>query len=127
MRLGEFAVSFPAYPWLAPVRPFSGWGGTDSPSEDLSWYAAYNGVKHNREGEFERGTLAHVFEAVSAVLVMLCAQFGPHVILRHHSDLSDFFYLEDVPRWPLMDVYVRPWNVPGWSPIPYPFPSGVQT
>ena len=48
------------------------------PTTDLSWYADYNAVKHNREEEFERANLLCAFQALSAVAVMLVAQFGPY-------------------------------------------------
>jgi hypothetical protein len=40
MRLDEYAVAFPNYPWLAPVKPFAGWGSTSSPTRELKWYDA---------------------------------------------------------------------------------------
>jgi hypothetical protein len=64
MKLDEYAITFPAYPWLEAIVPFKGWGSTTKPSRDLPWYDAYNAVKHNREKEFERATLQHAFSAV---------------------------------------------------------------
>ena len=65
MRLDEYGVEFPSYPWLPPISPFAGWGSSDKPTQDLAWYDAYNAVKHNREAEFERATLGHAFVGLS--------------------------------------------------------------
>src|SRR3984957_18024538 len=65
MRLDEYAVEFPSYPWLPSVRPFAGWGSSGKPTQDLAWYDAYNAVKHNRESEFARATLGHAFVGLS--------------------------------------------------------------
>jgi hypothetical protein len=106
MGLRDFLVSFPAFPDLEPIRPFEGWGQGQHPTTDLSWYADYNAVKHNREEEFERANLLSAFQALSAVAVMLVAQFGPYG-LGHRSELSSFFILRETPSWPLSETYLR--------------------
>jgi hypothetical protein len=83
MWLGDYAIEFPYFPWLAPVRPFEGWGASGKPTQELGWYAAYNAVKHNREHEFSRATLRNVFEAVSACVIMMVAQFYRRPWSRH--------------------------------------------
>src|SRR5690242_18583909 len=76
MKLDRFTVQFPSYPWLDAFRPFGGWGSTNKPSQELVWYDAYNAVKHDREAAFGRATLRRAFEAISACVVMIVAQFG---------------------------------------------------
>ena len=51
MKLDEYAIGVPFYPWLNPIRPFLGWT-TDGSTKSLSWYDAYNAVKHDREAAF---------------------------------------------------------------------------
>ena len=114
MRLEEYTVKFRAFPALPPVAPFAGWLHTP-PSGSLPWYAAYNGVKHNREEEFERGKLRHAFEAVSACIVLFVAQFGPSAMA---AELSTFVRL-DLPRWPISDMYLGPADT-GWSLVNCP-------
>jgi hypothetical protein len=87
MRLDEYAIDFPSYPWLPPLKPFDGWGSAGTLTHGLKWYDAYNAVKHNREAEFERGTLRHAFEAVAACAIMMVAQFGLLVGLGQQNDL----------------------------------------
>lgn len=122
MRLDEYAVAFPSYPWLAPIKPFENWSDT-SPTQTLRWYDAYNGVKHNRENEFERATLRHAFEAATACAIMVAAQFGVHLDTWRRSELQSFFQFSGLPRWPLADLYIYPYseNSAGWSLVPFNF------
>jgi hypothetical protein len=123
MRLEDYAIDFPAYPWLQPIKPFEGWGRTGKPSRDLKWYAAYNAVKHNREHEFEQATLGHAFEAVTAAAIMIVAQFGHPFGLGPRTELQDFFHLAALPAWPLSEVYIHSYGEGrgAWEAVPYPF------
>jgi hypothetical protein len=127
MRLGDYTVRFPAFPWLLPVCPFDGWGGNDKPTQHLSWYDAYNATKHNREGEFAKATLAHAFQAISACVVMMAAEFGTAAGLDHDAELHSFFQVESVPAWPLSDVYLSPdgCHAQDWTPIKFPFDAAT--
>jgi hypothetical protein len=124
MRLDEYAVTFPSYPWLAAIKPFESWSDT-SPTRSLLWYDAYNGVKHNRENEFERATLRHAFEAVTACAIMVVAQFGLYFDNWRRSELQSFFQFSGLPGWPLSDLYIYPYSETptDWSPIPFNFGS----
>jgi hypothetical protein len=126
MRLNEYAISFTSYPWLDPLIPFATWGSSPHTTRDLPWYDAYNGVKHDRENEFARGTLQRVFEAIAACVVMICAQFGwPHLVAR---TAGDFFHFSRTPTWLPEEMYWFPvahgHPLPqgqGWQPVDYPF------
>ncbi len=115
LLLRDYQVSFYPFPNIDPLRPFAGWSA-DKSTGSLPWYAAYNGVKHNREHEFERATLEHAFEALAACVVLLIAQFGRTALT---SDLSTFFEIE-APSWPLEKMYLSPENVPDWTAISHP-------
>jgi hypothetical protein len=123
MRLDEYAVDFAHYPWLTPLKPFDGWGSTGSPTQELTWYASYNAVKHNRENEFERATLRHAFHAVTACAILMVAQFGLVHGLGQRSELEAFFNISCAPKWPLSEVYMYPYGegTTDWVPKPYKF------
>lgn len=104
LRLRDYAVRFPSFPTLAPIRPFDGWGASESTTGDLPWYAAYNAVKHNREDDFARASLRHALQAMSACAVMLRAQYGEHG-LGYGTDLSHFFHVVEAPLWAATDCY----------------------
>jgi len=105
LRLDEYAVEFPDYPWLAPVRPFAGWD-RDKATASLAWYAAYNGVKHDREREFARATLENAFAAVTACAVMAVAQFTINGFFGKRGELAAFFRFAQLPRWDVGESYV---------------------
>jgi hypothetical protein len=113
LRLLDYAITFRDFPDLQSIRPFAGWSKAD-PTKTLGWYDAHNGVKHNRESEFERGTLRHAFESVSACIALLVAQFGPVAL---SAELSSFVGLE-VPNWPIGEMYL-----PGAELVPINYPG----
>jgi hypothetical protein len=122
MKLDEYAVGLPFYPWLAPIKPFRGWSAT-GPTKSLGWYDAYNAVKHDRETLFEKATLYNAIEAVCACAVITFAQFGMSAF--HDSrQLMTFFHRVEVPKWDPTEVYVV-WRAEastrGYRPVPYPF------
>jgi hypothetical protein len=55
MRLGEYRVALPWYPWLKPITPFENWMPTEKGKKQfLPWYDAYNAIKHDRENNFSK-------------------------------------------------------------------------
>jgi hypothetical protein len=122
MRLGEYGVALPYYPWLSMVRPFSGWDAA-KPTESLPWYRAYNEVKHDREKSFASGTLINAINAVTACSVMLVAQFGEAEAFRAGHDLRSFFEIAERPNWKLSEAYCHPYDgfANGYEPVKYRF------
>jgi hypothetical protein len=121
MRLSEYSISFPFYPWISPIRPFEKWGTTGQPTRELDWYDSYNTVKHDREKNFKKATLENAFKAVSACAVMMLAQFGDPNHIEPRSELQYFFQPKDVPRWPPSEVYSFPFDHSGWVPQKFVF------
>ena len=115
LKLRDYAVSFHDYPDLQPIAPFQDWLQSD-PTKSLGWYYAYNGVKHNREAEFSRGTLRRVFEAISACIALFVAQFGP-AELGH--ELPRLVQVE-TPSWPIEDMYLPDLAGAGWTSVRHP-------
>jgi len=125
MRLDEYAVRYPHYPWLISRRPFAGWN-SEAPTQSLTWYDAYNSVKHDRETSFSRGTLGHAFDAVSACAIMLLAQYGNAIAGWRDSDVARFFDVHEVPDWSPSDVYTLNYESvwagqEAWLPVNYAF------
>lgn len=123
MRLGEYSVSLPQFPWLPPFAPFANWGASGRPTQDLVWYDAYNAVKHDREANFARASLDKAMQAVSACAVMLMAQVGQNEAFRWSADLGYFFKLVDRPKWHPTEVYTLDYenNAKGWKSTNFQF------
>lgn len=120
MKLGEYRVALPWYPWLDPIAPFERWMPTN-PSERqcLPWYDAYNAVKHDREQNFAEAKLRYAIDALTACFVMLCAQYGLDFVRTGEEARNVFFRLTDWPTWRPAEIYVpafgatvRPKNYP---------------
>ncbi len=109
MKLNQYAVTFPNYPWLEAFKPYEAWSDKD-PTRSLKWYDAYNAVKHDRETQFGRATLRHVFDAISACVIMMVSQFGLDEGRGESSELRSFFYLSEMPDWPLSESYIYPYG-----------------
>lgn len=120
MKLNEYAVSLPFYPWLEPVRPFLNWNINGSPTRDLSWYDAYNHVKHDREVNFTKATITNALNALCGCFVMMCAQFG-ELNYWARPELRSFFHLSQSPIWNPSDVYCWPVRGEEFTPLNYPF------
>lgn len=110
LRLSEYAVALPYYPWITDIRPFENWrSGTKAPSRDIQWYDAYNAVKHNRDENFQQASLFHAIQALVALFIMLCAQYGWDFALTGDAASRSFFCLKDPPRWLYSEYYVPPY------------------
>jgi hypothetical protein len=117
LKLRDYAINFNDFPDLSPFQPFAGWS-TDCPTNSLPWYAAYNGVKHNRETDFSCGTLRYAFQAVSACIVLLVAQFGQSALNAELSSTVSLTY----PNWTIGEMYDE--TSAGWVPVDLPGLTG---
>jgi len=104
MKLDQYKVGFVRYPQVAPLAPFERWEAKN-PTRSLPFYDAYNAVKHNREDEFDRGTLEHALSAVSACVILSVAQFGFMSVIQKSRALFEFFSLVEVPSWSPAECY----------------------
>ncbi|MGA8598075.1 MAG: hypothetical protein WB676_25440 [Bryobacteraceae bacterium] len=119
MKLDEYSLRLPYYPWLSPVAPFRGWSGS-APTQSLTWYDAYNAVKHDRESAFNRGTLSDAIQAVCACAILMLAQFGKSGYHRR-DEISHYFVLDSTPKWEPTEVYVLSGPEVIIRPVAYPF------
>lgn len=115
LKLRDYRVRFHASPGIEEIGPFANWDAA-APSQSIPWYAAYNGVKHNREFEFEKATLANAFGAIAACAVMLVAQFGEAAL---SPDVRRFMGIA-IPEWRLEEMYLMPEESCGWRREMYP-------
>lgn len=104
LKLREYAIRLPFYPWLDLIRPFAGWSPSPTPTKDLGWYNSYQAVKHDRENHFNRATLLNALQAVCGCAVMLFAQFGK-TGFHYRSEINSFFELEKAPVWHPAETY----------------------
>jgi hypothetical protein len=112
MKLGEYRVKLPWYPWLDRITPFENWLPVLKGSKQkqyLPWYDAYNAVKHDRENDFSQAKLVHAFQALAGCFVMLCAQYGWNFARREDAAADMFSQLVDAPKWEPSELTCRRW------------------
>ena len=119
LQLDRFEVSLPMYPGLGVRTPFRGWD-IGKPTESLSWYAAYNKVKHDRAEQFAQSKMIHAIDAVAASAVLLLAQYGS--IVGWEDQVGNFFSITRNYSCPPSETYLFPlegeWD---WQQVKYPF------
>ena len=120
LKLREYAIRIPFYPWLEPIRPFEGWVLSETPTKNLSWYDAYQAVKHDRENQFERATLLNSLKAVCGCAVMLFAQFGTSGF-HYRNEINSFFDVEEAPAWHPSETYSLAQEGMPLKAVRYPF------
>ena len=104
MQLSKWSVFLTDYPEFPAISPFKHWHA-DNPTKSLPWYDAYNAVKHDRENAFKRASIGSVIEAMAAVFVMQCAQWGPQVYSLYGENRSSPFGVEEIPQWKAGEFY----------------------
>jgi len=102
LRLAEYEVRLPLYPDCPASAPFRGWDDA-APTQSLSWYDAYNQVKHDRENRFQEAKLQHAIDATLAAAIMNVAQFGLRAAWR--EEVGAFFQFINVPTWEFRELY----------------------
>jgi hypothetical protein len=107
MKLAEYRIALPWYPWLDPIAPFEHWM---PPEKLLPWYDAYNNIKHDREKNFSQAELIHALTSVTGCFVMLCAQYGWDFAKRGEAAEDAFFRLIDAPTWEPSEIYTPPYG-----------------
>ncbi|SCB16583.1 hypothetical protein [Rhizobium hainanense] len=117
LKLKEYSVRLAPYPWLDPVRPFADWV-KDNPTKSLLWYQAYNEVKHDRYKNYDKATLSHCISAVSAIAILLEAQFDPRVFTYDHERMLS---MESRPRFAPEDMYYPDLQTGQWTPAKFAF------
>lgn len=114
LKLYGYTLSYTFYPSLKSSTPFDAWASQKY--QPLPWYQAYNAVKHNRESKFDQASLGNVLEAISAVAILLIAQYGERAF--YWKDLiGQFFNFEEKPEWNNSEMYLPPYKDSDWKKV----------
>ncbi|MFT8990573.1 MAG: hypothetical protein ABF959_09615 [Gluconobacter albidus] len=105
LKLGEWSLTLKNYLGLPPLKPFEPWSEED-PTKSLFWYDAYNKVKHHRERNIGEATLLNVLNAVSAIHILNCAQYGPEIYSNQYGNEYSPFELLSAPCFGFQNIQV---------------------
>lgn len=115
LGLPQWGVTLVDYPAYGEMFPFTRWS---SPSHGLTWYAAYNHVKHGRRAHFTAATLENLLMAAGAIVVLLAAEFGEGLEMKFEGNYR-LFWVSKEPEWAAEDGYLKPASG-SWIPVPLP-------
>lgn len=73
LKLNEYRTNNCYYSLIGTEAPYEEWHTTSY--KPLTWYQAYNNVKHNRETNLHVANLKNVLSALTGLYVLLYAQF----------------------------------------------------
>jgi len=112
LRLSGYSIQMGYFPSIRFIQPFRLWD-VSNPTKSLDWYDAYNHIKHDREKNFEKATLENAVKSVSAVAVLLAAQYGYNI--PYWKDIiGNFFEFVNTPSWNFDDCYLPPIEGRNW-------------
>lgn len=114
LKLNEYKLSFYRYGDLGSFSPFSTWKN----DKQLSWYQAYNHIKHNREKHLAEAKLFNAINAIMAYAIILIAQYGYRNNLWQET-VGKIIHIEKEPMWDLEDFYIK--SPGGQRTVSYPF------
>lgn len=104
LKLDGYSTRLVYYPYLQEWCPFSGWDES-KPTTSLTWYDAYNAVKHNRGTNKQKASLNAVINAVAAIHILLVAQYGSEIFNSPmHSNFSSIFNTTKYPSFLANDL-----------------------
>lgn len=105
LKLNYFEIKLNQYPQVDILKPFSDWDNSQ-PTTSLSWYDAYNAVKHNRGDNIAQANLKHLLNAVAAIHILLESQYGLKIFTKWESYTEDrsMFYTVQSPNWNLKEI-----------------------
>ncbi len=116
LNLDKYSVDLPLYPELPSFTPFKNWTIPKKNSIVPEWYDAYNGIKHNNDNEFVKATLKNAISAVSALAVLLKAQYGDN-IPYWQEEIGNFFTVTNTIEWSFEEHLLPPFQDKQWEAI----------
>lgn len=91
LKLDDYSIKLVFYPQFQEWSPFKEWDVT-KPTTSLSWYDAYNAVKHNRGANKQKASLRTVIDAVAAIHILLEAQYGREIFNKPMQSSFDSIF-----------------------------------
>jgi len=113
LKLDQYKVKFNYYPSIQSFSPFKNWD-INNPTRSLKWYDGYNAIKHDREGEFKKATLNNAISAISALAILIIAQYGDKISYWNER-IGNYYNFQTLPSWSLLDFYLPPIEKSNWT------------
>ena len=106
LRIDEYSVSFSNFDTIKDFSPFQKWESPNT-TQTLTWYDAYNKVKHDRINNFEFANLENAIESTLAFALLLIVSYGYHNDIWNEK-IGRIIEVKKEPLWLLKDFYLPP-------------------
>lgn len=124
LKLNEYSLYLSKYKGLGVFSPFSKWA-KNRPTQSLKWYCNYNETKHDNETNFKKATLENAVNAVTAVAILIYAQYGENEKFDYDR-VTNYYMLTKLPYWNIYENYIPSLYGQDWYPQKYPFKAVVK-
>jgi hypothetical protein len=114
LQLDKYSVSFNFYKDINDITPFNNWNSL-SPTASIPWYESYNKIKHDGDAAFNHASLQNVISAISAIVILMYAQFGKN-IPYWKEEIGLFFDVKNTCSWTIDDFLLPPFKGDEWIP-----------
>lgn len=88
VNLAKHKLSLVGYTNPYKCCPFETWD-SNQPTKSLSWYNAYNQVKHNKDNSFHLATLENCINAIAANIVLFAIRYSPAMLYSENDTCSN--------------------------------------
>lgn len=85
-KLSDYEIKINIWQWGKIIKPFDDW--SNKSYQPLSWYQAYNNVKHNRSIHFSDANLENLLNALAWLYILLCSQFYVSAFSAYQDSVS---------------------------------------
>lgn len=115
LGLSSYSTQLTDYPELPIFKPFINWD-VDNPTKSLSWYDAYNAIKHNRSENMPRANFEHLLNAIAAIHIVLESQYSKHIFQRwtQQIECKSIFSTQERHIWKCSEVTIAPILIPDY-------------
>lgn len=101
-RLNEYSLTFERWETAHEFKPFIEWN--PSRRETLTWYEAYNEVKHDRYGNFKKARLEYLMNALAGLICILHAQYGEGMSHVGYQEYGTTNINEGIVKTPIFTI-----------------------
>ncbi len=101
-RLNEYSLTFERWATAHEFKPFNEWN--PSRRKPLSWYDAYNEVKHDRYGNFKKAKLENLMNALAGLICIMHAQYGEGMSHVGFSEFGTTYIHEGIVETPMFTI-----------------------
>lgn len=104
LRLDEYSLAFTNLDSINNISPYRNWNSPKT-TQTLTWYDAYNKVKHDRIENFKLANLQNAIDSALAFATLLIASFGYHNEIWNDK-LGRVITVIKEPLWSLGEFYL---------------------